>query len=247
VPIGARPTALALAAGLDLIRARDQNNEEIARMGFPVVLSLPQEIRTQAGYDRARMEEAVEMFIGKPLRNIARGWKQIFLLILRAVKELDMPVTIQTVPERGMPARDLTFRPKDIIDADISVTFKAESRASRIAWLEEGERLKAQGDISELDYQRDFMEHEDPEDAVRQIDLGLARAVARDLALQKLAQAIAAGAGIEVKEAIDRINRRRGAPSRPPAGSAAPGMGATLVQPEPPKEQVLAGQQGGTP
>jgi len=244
IPIGARPTPLALALGLDLIKVADQNNEEIGRMGFPVVLSLPQEIRTQAGYDRARMEEAVEMFIGKPLRNIARGWKQIFILILRAVKELDMPVTIQTLPENGTGSRELTFRPKDIIDADMSVTFKAESRASRIAWQEEGERLKAQGDIDEIGFQRDFMEHEAPEEAIRQLDFGLARQVGRDLALQKIAQAIGEGAGIAVEEAVKRVGARRGPPSRPPAGSTAPAMGATLVQPEPPKEQVLAGQEG---
>lgn len=245
IPVGARPMPLALAAGLDLVKARDQVDEEIGRLGFPVVLSLPQEIRTQAGYDRARMEEAVEMFIGKPLRNYARGWKQIFLLVFKAIQELDMPVTVLTMPGTEGSVKELTFRPKDIVAADMSVTFKAESRASRIAWQEEGERLKAQGDIDEIGFQRDFMEHEAPEEAIRQLDFGLARQVGRDLAIEKIAQAIGQGAGLTVEEAVKRVSARRGAPSRPPAGSTAPGMGATQVQPEPPKEQVLAGQEGG--
>jgi hypothetical protein len=241
VPEGYEPVPLSLTAGIDLIRAMEQLNAELADAGFPAMLTMPQEVHARSGYDRAVMERSTATYIVPPLTNHARAWENIFIRQGEAIKRLGISVTIRTVHQKGerelfepvigeRPGEEVTVTPDDFIDVDLEAGFSSDTRESRIALQEEGMRLLERNLLSETEFFKDYRGVEDPERARELRDRDERRTIQRQAANACLKALLAEQYGEVLAEDVGGDGARR-ARRRPPKGEAVAGVGATLVQP----------------
>jgi hypothetical protein len=133
-----------VAAALAHLQAMD-------RYGYPEELARPGEIKASSGYERARITDTIASTLDPPLEHFAAVLRRIFLMMLNAIKVLDIPVTVRTARKGGSPETptdvmdEITLEPSDLVDVDIRVSFDSMTQFSLIAQQEEGLKLRAQG------------------------------------------------------------------------------------------------------
>jgi len=254
VPAGYELVPVQLAAGIDLIRAKQDLKEELQQVGYPLPLRQPSEVSVTSGYDRSRIEEVTSATLGYLLHHQAEAWHEVFNLIATGIVNLGVPVRVKTasgslaVP--GSPAwwvgrrrttEEVIVKPEDFEGVDIQVHFSSLSRAARVAMIEEGERMAERGHLSDEELIRDFREADDVEEVLEAVDRGFIRRGLREATGRLAVQNLEAELGVppvEIPGEPPPTSRR------PPAGSTSPGIGETLVQPSTPGpigEPALAG------
>jgi len=238
IPEGYEPVAIKFEAGIDLTKAKEDLRWEMERYTFRDVA----DVQATSGYDRARMIEVQGFDLQPPLDRQADCWHEIFLLVAEAVKALDVPVTVRTIPQRDETTsdREVTVKPDDFKDIDLEVGFSAVGPSTRFALVESGLRQMAEGVLSETTFMSEYQGTDDVERErwLRDRDRW------NKIAIERLANVWAAfvdqvGWGVIQERFPGAANItppiEGGEAQRPPLGSAAPGVGSPLVQPEPPK------------
>lgn len=248
VPDGYEPVAVEFSTGIDLTRAKEDVRWEMQRYSFRDV----GEVEATSGYDRARIIESQGYDLQPPLDNQAACWHEVFLLMADAIKHMDVPVTVRTIATRGHEGPEVTVRPKDFEDIDLAVSFSSEGRSAHFAMKESGMREVEMGLKSPTTYLSEDAGRDDPErewyfihrDKLRQEVADVVRALFRDT-IELVARGEMEEMGILPKPVVAPTEGTGGVErKRPPKGSAQPGVGATLVQPEPPKPSGAPPQEG---
>jgi len=240
VPIGFELVAVALAAGIDLIRAKADLRDEMQQVAFPLPLRQPSDVRVTSGYDRSRQEEVTSAMLGYLLRHQADAWEDLFALMAAGLRYLGVPVRVTadsgSLAVPGSPAwwlgerretKPVLVRPEDFEGVDMQAEMSSLSRSAWVAMQEEGGRMAQAGRISDIEDQRDFRGVDDPEETLKAIDRSFVRRGARESVRTLVQRGLETELGVPPTE----IPGATEMPARVPAGMTSPGAGATLSQP----------------
>ena len=251
IPEGYEPVPVKFETGIDLTHAKEDFRWEMQRYSMRDIA----EVQATSGYDRARIIEATGFDLQPALDNQAACWHEIFLLIAEAIKKLDVPVTVQTIPQRGEKAadREVTVKPDDFRDIDLAVQFPAIGLSARFALVESGLRQMEADQLSETTFMSEYQGTDDVERERRMRDRDKLRRVVREQEAIIIGQVFSEVAMADLREAlpdmfppVETPPEAEGEPAKAPGGNAGPGTGAPLVQAEPPKPMGPAPNEGVT-
>jgi hypothetical protein len=237
LPEGYEPVPIKFETGIDLTRAKEDVRWEMQRYTFRDIA----DVQATSGYDRARMIEVQGFDLQPPLDRQADCWHEIFLLIAEGIKNLDVPVTVRTIPQRGEEGaeREITIKAADFKDIDLEVTFSSVGAATRFALVESGERQVEAGHLSDTTFMSDYQGTDDVERERWLINRDRWNKIAAEELAKLWAQFVAqVGAGMLAAAfpqptTLEGGEATGGEPERPPV--AMPGVGSPTVQPTPPK------------
>jgi len=238
IPEGYEPEPVKFETGIDLTRAKEDLRWEMQRYSMRDIA----EVQATSGYDRARIIEATGFDLQPALDNQAACWHQVFLLIAEAIKGLDVPVTVQAIPQRGEKAadREITVKPGDFVDIDLAVQFPAVGLSARFALVESGLRQLEADRLSETTFMAEYQGTDDVERERRMRDRDNLRNIVRGRIGAILSQVTDVVAMADIRAAlpdlfppVEPVEGGATEPERPP--EPMPGVGSPVVQPEPPK------------
>lgn len=249
IPEGYEPVPVKFETGIDLTAAIQDLRSEMDRYSMRDIA----EVQATSGYDRARIIEATGFDLQPALDNQAACWHEIFLLIAEGVKELGVPVTVQTIPQRGDTTtnREVTVKPDDFKDIDLAVLFPAIGLSARFALVESGLRQLETDRISETTFMSEYQGTDDVERERRMRDRDNLRKIVRGRVGAILDQVVDYVAMADLRAALPDLfppttppAEAAPEPAKAPGGNAGPGTGAPLVQAEPPKPMGPAPNEG---
>lgn len=255
-PPGYKLVNSGLAVGNDLPRALEAI-EALDKYGYPKALNRPEEVDASSGYDRARQQDAVASLLDPPLSHFSTAITQILKALAHAVREIDLPVTVRNIkPTAGKNGqqKEVTLKPSDAMDADVSVTFNSITVFSRIAMQEEGLKLMQADMMSETQFLDEVIGVDDLESFRDQRALDKTLKYADDRAIQAVNAVIdGVAAGLSQQAMVDNnvplappILETNGQQIRSDRGGSIPtGPGSAMpLQPTPPLQSEL-GQTAG--
>lgn len=250
VPAGFELVPVQLAAGIDLIRAKQDLQVELLQVGYPVPLRMPSDVSVTSGYDRSRIEEVASAELGYLLRHQADAWDELFSLMATGIATLGVPVRVRTasgsLAVAGSPAwwigerrnaKEVVVKPEDFEGVDMHADMSTLSRAARVAMIEEGERMAERGHVSDIEFLRDFRGVDDVDATLEAIDRGFIRRGLREKVLQLAMNKLDAELGLPSAGMEAPTTAPTG--KRPPAGTTTL---ASTVQPATPGP--IAGEPG---
>ena len=233
LPEGYEPVPIKFETGIDLTRAKEDVRWEMQRYTFRDIA----DVEATSGYDRARMIEVQGFDLQPPLDRQADCWHEIFLLIAEAIKNMDIPVMVRTIPQRGEEGadREIIIKPEDFKDIDLAVSFSSVGASTRFALVESGLRQMAEGVLSETTFMSEYQgtDDVDRERWLRDRDRW------NKIAVDQLATLWASfvqqvGAGMIAQSFPQPVPEQvPGEVERAP--TPMPGVGSPVVQPTPPK------------
>lgn len=254
-PQGWKITAPKLDVGFDLNDAFSIARDLTREFAFPAALDRPDESSATSGYQQAVQQDSVSSLLDPLLNHWAAAVRQIFLMMLTAVREFDADVTVRTIrPGTRVPelpasvAEEVTLSKDDAADVDLAVTFDSVQTYTRQAMLETGMTLREAGAISESEFQTVYRDVEDYGQFLRRRDRDAMRIEARAWALEDARAAVsqlrAAALGRAVTGAGVDPNLAREAGMQAPPNLSMPSGGGGQIDVVPPEPEELAIPRG---
>ena len=222
------------------------NEEKLRLFGFPQVLAPDAPVDASSGYDRAKMMEAANRFLGPPLSNVASADYELFMLMANIIIEIGLPIKMPLYERsEGKTSRVRVMTnidPEDFKDQDLAVSYDAIPQTVRAAQRESNLRLLELDVMSRQTFMvNEYDDREAEEDRIFTDKIAL---YARSKALELLQQIIDESAGQLKAQAAADANVPLGPPAPPPLvpppGGAAPGEAARFASPETPMPGVGA-------
>lgn len=204
-----------------------------------------------SGYQQALIAEAAMTDLDPALEMQSAGIRQILQLVLKGAKAVDRvtdgqinTLYIQAQNSKNGSEEVLALKADEIDDYEITIKQSSMSPTSRIGMMEEGRRARAAGEIDDVTLYEEYYGYEDGVEMQRRAtnqkmyDQLLPGAI--QTALQIVQNKVAARHPTILGPAGEPISGPGMGPPQAqgvPAGAAAPGLDATLVQPAPPGPQ----------
>jgi hypothetical protein len=133
--------------------------EAIDTFGFPRELASPMEFDATSGADRGKAMDAISNVMDAPLERWAEALRQVFLLVLKAQKNLELDVKVNSArmsmrqPDAPARVRDEIEVPhEDLEDVDVALEFDATTQHTQIAQQEEDLKLRDQGMLTDTEF-----------------------------------------------------------------------------------------------
>lgn len=217
---------------------------DIDRFGFPRSIAPDSPVEGSSGFHLAKQQESASDFLEPPLTNLARAWRNIFLLVADIIKELGIPMTIPVLKRaQGESAHAMiTLKPDDLKDFDLLVRFESIPEAVKFAKQEVNTRLWQEKLMSRSTYMAEL--YRDPVAEEERIDSDTVKELVQKKALELIIELLNEQApsilGQVLAEAAVPIPEGNGAEprlERPPVPMG--GVGAPAVPPPQSREGNL--------
>jgi hypothetical protein len=235
----------------DVIRATvAELQADIDQFGFPRAIAPDSPVEGSSGFHLAKQQESASDFLEPPLTHLARAWRNLFLLILDIMNELNVPMTIPVLRRaQGESARSMiTLKPEDAKNIDLLIRFESIPEAVKFAKQEVNNSLFERNLISRQTIMANLFR--DPKAEEERIDSDAVKEAAKAQALKIIVQfleevsptifgQVLAAAGIPVSG-----NGAQPRDVRPPVPF--PGAGSPVVPPEQPPSSGEAPPSVGT-